>query len=90
MIRPEQVRAARALLGWSARELAARAGVHLRTVQRLERREGAAPRGTIATLARVHNALTGAGIVFLDGEGEGIGVRLCGRTARGGAPVHPR
>ncbi len=40
MLTSQQIRAARGLLRWSARELAERAGVHLSTVQRMERSDG--------------------------------------------------
>ena len=49
MLNSEQIRAARALLGWSARQLAEKSGVQLTTVQRLERGNGLAS-GTVKTL----------------------------------------
>ena len=62
---PNQIRAARAMLSWSAAELARRAGVHISTVQRIER-NGPALRGNIATLEKVRRALEKSGIEFLD------------------------
>ena len=61
MINSSQLRAARALLGWSAQELADHAGVHLSTVQRFERCEGPV-RGNIATLHAVLDTLHENGI----------------------------
>ena len=40
MLTSHQIRAARALLHWSAQHLAEKAGVHLATVQRLELADG--------------------------------------------------
>ena len=37
MLTSDQIRLARALLRWSARELAQKSGVHITTVQRIER-----------------------------------------------------
>jgi transcriptional regulator with XRE-family HTH domain len=74
MLTSEQIRAARALLGWPARELAQRAGVHVATVQRMERARGAL-HGTVASLTRIERALTAAGIEFIEDDA-GVGVRL--------------
>ena len=71
----QQIRAARGLLGWSARELAQRAGVHLTTVQRMERSKGEV-RATVHTLSKVRRALEAAGVEFLNGNHGGRGVRL--------------
>ena len=56
------------MLSWSAAELARRAGVHISTVQRIER-NGPALRGNIATLEKVRRALEDSGIEFLDETG---------------------
>ncbi len=74
MLTPNQIRAARALLGWSARELSVRAGVHVATVQRMERGQGHV-RGNVESLRKVERALEAAGIEFLAGSA-GLGVRL--------------
>ncbi len=81
MLTSQQIRAARGLLRWSARELAERAGVHLATVQRLERSDGIV-RGTARTVAKVERALEAEGIQFLPDNG-GPGVRLKKRRERG-------
>ncbi len=77
----EQIRAARGLLRWSARELAERAGVHLATVQRMERCDGTV-RGTVRTVVKVERALEAEGIDFLPDNG-GPGARLKKRRRRG-------
>jgi transcriptional regulator with XRE-family HTH domain len=76
MLYSAQIRAARALLGWTQAELAARAGVGLATLQRVEQSEGVA-RGIFSTVMKVQRTLEDAGIRFIDSdEVEGIGVRL--------------
>jgi transcriptional regulator with XRE-family HTH domain len=70
----EQLRAARSLLGWSQSELAARAGLSLPTVKRVEAETG--PRVSDEARAKLQRALEGAGVEFI-GEGEeGLGVRF--------------
>ncbi len=63
---------ARAALGWGVRELAARAGVAANTVSRYE--NGADALG--GTLQKVERVLVEAGIIFIDENGGGPGVRL--------------
>ena len=70
----DQLRAARALIRWSARRLAERAGVHVATVQRMERSQGPI-RGNVSSLLKVKGALESAGVEFL-ADGESRGVRL--------------
>ena len=74
MLTSGQIRAARALLHWSARELAQSSGVHITTVQRMERGDGPVG-GTVQTLAKVQRALEHAGVEFTAQNG-GPGVRL--------------
>ncbi len=81
MLTAQQIRAARGLLRWSARELAERAGVHLTTVQRMERSEDTL-RSTARTVAKVERALEAEGDDFLPDNG-GLGVRLKKRRRRG-------
>ena len=74
MITPAQLRAARALVGWSRETLAERAGVSAQTVTGFELL-GADSR--ISTLNKIRRALETAGIRFIDeDEEEGPGVRL--------------
>jgi transcriptional regulator with XRE-family HTH domain len=70
-----QIRAARALLGWSQSQLASVAEVGLATLQRIEQSEGVV-KGKFATVLKIQNALEQAGIRFIDDEGDEVGVRL--------------
>ncbi len=72
-ISPPQIRAARALLGWSQEDLVAASGVPKRTVVRLELQEGAPQRRTVAA---IRQALEAAGVEFIPENGGGAGVRL--------------
>jgi transcriptional regulator with XRE-family HTH domain len=73
------MRAARALLGIDQRELAARCGLSLPTIQRMEASEGVV-RGNVDSLMKLVDALAANGIELI-GEGAtsgggGRGVRL--------------
>jgi len=70
-----QVRAARALLGWSQSKLARVAGVGLATLQRIEQNEGVV-KGNFSTVLKIQKALEKAGILFTDNDAGEIGVRL--------------
>jgi predicted transcriptional regulator len=62
-----QLRAGRALLGWSREDLAKVSGVPARTIARFE---GAEVETRETTIARIRAAIEAAGIVFTtDGEG---------------------
>jgi transcriptional regulator with XRE-family HTH domain len=63
-----QIRAARAFLRWSAKDLAERSGVSVPTIQRLETTDGPL-RVKVETLDRLQRALEGAGVEFLDRNG---------------------
>jgi transcriptional regulator with XRE-family HTH domain len=63
-----QIRAARAGLNITARQLADQAGVSLPTIQRFEKVDGVPPSRS-STLLDVQNALEAAGIEFLPGNG---------------------
>ncbi len=80
MLTSQQIRAARGLLRWSARELAERAGVHISTVQRMERSDDTI-RAMATTVARVERALEAEGVDFLPDNG-GPGVRIKKRPRR--------
>jgi predicted transcriptional regulator len=73
MITPRQIRAARALLGWSQQRLADKAIVSLNAIARLEK-GGVDSR--ISTVLAIQKALAKAGIEFLDADQKGEGVRL--------------
>jgi transcriptional regulator with XRE-family HTH domain len=74
-----QIRAARALLRWSARELAERAEIGLATVQRLELDDGV-PSGRARTLLQLQQALESAGVEFIGTPDDKPGVRLLRST----------
>ncbi|MFN3689049.1 multiprotein-bridging factor 1 family protein [Salinarimonas sp.] len=72
----DQVRAARALLRWSQKDLADASNVSVPTIARLELGHGALA-GTEQTAAALRKALEEAGVVFIDqGDGGGVGVRF--------------
>lgn len=75
MLTSDQIRAGRALVRWSARELGSRAGISLNTVQRLEAANGI-PSTSARTLAAIRTVLEAAGVIFIDANGGGPGVRL--------------
>lgn len=72
-ITPSQVRAARALLGWTREQLSAACATPIRTLDRLESGEGTPQR---RTLDAVRAALETAGVVLIEQNGGGPGVRL--------------
>ena len=83
MITGTQIRAARALLGWSQEKLAEASAVSSPTVKRIEGR-GDTLGGRVTTIERIRIALEAAGIVFINSDDEGgCGVRL-GRRDRSG------
>ena len=71
----QQVKAARALVGWSQERLAIASGVSVPTIKRLEAVDGPLG-GRNATGERLIAALEAAGVIFIDENGEGPGVRL--------------
>src|SRR5271166_989418 len=84
-----QIRAARALLGWSQDKLARTAGVGLTTLQRIEQNEGIV-KGNFSTALKIQKALENAGIRFTDDEAGEIGVRLqTGKRRVKGDRVNP-
>jgi transcriptional regulator with XRE-family HTH domain len=76
MIFSHEIRAGRALLGWSQLELAKAASVGVATVRRLEGADSEI-RGSVETVWKIQKALEAAGIEFIPAEaGKGPGVRL--------------
>lgn len=79
MITSAQMRAARALLGIDQKTLAAKAGVSVPTIQRMEASDGNV-RGVVASLVRVVEALEALGVELISeqapSQGLGRGVRL--------------
>jgi transcriptional regulator with XRE-family HTH domain len=74
-----QIRAARALLGWSQVQLARRAGVGLATLQRIEQKKGIV-KGNFSTILKIQKALEHAGVRFTEDDAGEIGVRLQTKT----------
>jgi hypothetical protein len=70
-----QLRAARALLRWSALDLASASKVGVATIRRVEVIDGEIP-ATSANEAALRSALEAAGVEFIDENGGGPGVRL--------------
>lgn len=70
-----QIRAARALLGWSAQETGSKSGLTRETVQRLEGYADIPPSRT-QSLLDLRRAFEEAGVEFIGAPGEGPGVRL--------------
>lgn len=70
-----QIRAGRALLRWSAADLAQEAKLGLATIRRAEIAEGSTSM-TVANNDAVRRALEDAGVEFIDENGGGPGVRL--------------
>jgi len=75
MITSKQVKAALAMLGWKVSDLADAAGVSEPTIWRLETAEGPLG-GRPETAAKICTALERAGVIFIEENGEGPGVRL--------------
>jgi transcriptional regulator with XRE-family HTH domain len=80
MLTPAQLRAARALVGYTREQLAEASGTSAETIKRFEQRnEGSDPRRS--TMVKWRTALVQAGVAFLDADnGQGEGVRF--RTAK--------
>jgi DNA-binding XRE family transcriptional regulator len=68
-----QVRMARAALNWTVRDLAAATGLHRNTITNIEVGRYA---GDPATLNLIKEVLIREGVVFIDENGGGPGVRL--------------
>jgi transcriptional regulator with XRE-family HTH domain len=75
MITSCQIRAARALINWSARELAIKSGVGVATVRRMELAEGI-PSSNAQNLELVKRALELLGVEFIGTPEDRPGVRL--------------
>jgi len=61
----EQIKAARALLGWTAADLAERSGISYPTVQRLDATKGTVG-GRHDTVEAIRKALESGGVQFLE------------------------
>ena len=75
MITSDQIRAARALIRWSAADLASASGIGSATIKRMEVMEGV-PSGNVKTLLALKAALESAGVEFVGTPDDRSGVRL--------------
>jgi hypothetical protein len=78
-----QIRAARAIVRWSANELAEQAQIGVMTVRRAEAADDVPPL-IPNNLDAIQSALEEAGVEFTGGDGELPGVRPRGRKAKRG------
>ena len=74
MITSDQIRAARALLRWSGKDLAEKTGLGFSTLMRLEVLEGV-PSAQAKTLETIQKSFEKAGIEFIGTPEAGAGVR---------------
>ena len=75
MLSVAQLRAARALLGWSQGSLAVASGLAIATIKRMESARGPL-KSSAENVLKVQQALEDAGVVFIERNGGGPGVRL--------------
>ena len=75
MITSCQIRAARALINWSARELAEKSGVGVATIRRMELADGV-PSSNAQNLELIQKTLEGLGVEFVGASEDRPGVRL--------------
>ena len=70
-----QIRAARAMLGWSADDLSNRAGIARRTLVAIEN-AGNDPRANLTTMSKIKGTLEAAGIEFIGTPENAPGIRI--------------
>lgn len=78
-ITPGQLRAARALLKLTAENVADAARIGVASVRRAESNDGDGLGVTPVVEAAIRMALESAGVIFIDENGDGPGVRLAKR-----------
>ncbi|RWK79791.1 MAG: XRE family transcriptional regulator [Mesorhizobium sp.] len=76
MLDASQIKAARALIDWSQGDLAEKSGLALATIKRMEKLGPG--RSALSNVEAVKAALESAGVIFIDPNGNGAGVRLRG------------
>jgi len=76
-----QIKAARALIGWSQDDLAENSGISIPTIKRLESADGEIG-GRAETGDALVAALEKAGVEFIPENGGGAGVRLTKKSKR--------
>ena len=75
MLSAKQLRAARALIGWEQSHLANATGLAIGTIRRMEASDGPV-RGNARNVWKVQRSLEEAGVIFINENGGGAGVRL--------------
>ena len=75
MLTGQQIRMARSALKWSARELAERTGLAMKTIQRIEAIDGT-PSSYSSTLTDLKACFESAGIEFIGSPDDGPGIRI--------------
>ena len=75
MITGLQIRAARAILKWSVRDLAEHCGISYPTISKIEQTDGV-PTGRSQTLIEIQNALEKGGVIFTGTPDREPGVAL--------------
>jgi transcriptional regulator with XRE-family HTH domain len=83
VITAEQIRAARAAIGWSAAELGEAAKIARRTIVSIENSVGIPP-AHAQTLVKIQTTLEAAGIQFIGSPNDAPGIRIHRRP--GGHP----
>jgi ribosome-binding protein aMBF1 (putative translation factor) len=76
----QQIRAARAALGWSATKLAEKVGVAMKTIARLEQTDGT-PETRLRTILGVQQTLEAAGIEFIGTPDDRPGIRISSKSS---------
>lgn len=76
MLTGAQIRGARGMLNWSAPDLAARSGVSVPTIRRLEKESGSTANAYERTLLDLKRAFEEAGVEFIGSPQSGAGVRF--------------
>ena len=79
MLRSEQIRAARALLRWDQKQLAAAANISVQTIKRLEGMPGKVS-AYARTVEAITKALEAAGVEFTNDDAPGVRLRRGGAT----------
>ena len=86
MLTPVQIRFARTLLRWSARDLAEHASLDISTIKRMEHWE-TMPGVRDETVQKAQAALEAAGIKFTECANDDLGVRFHEQGQNGKAPL---
>jgi predicted transcriptional regulator len=76
MVSVRQVKAARALLGWSQENLVEKSGLSYPTIARIEAASDGEIAGRSTTAEKIVAALEKGGVEFIEENGGGPGVRL--------------